>query len=212
MTCSFTSRRNRVARTRWRRELLLLNPQRSTSQWWRRRMKQVSTFLSVRVNRANSISIGKRIHLLSIVALHFSFSVHLTNQAHRKDSIFAEQQESKTNDRSIGKYHSESILVANQPVETSNPTRRWTPFANIRDPSMVSIKKSAATDADLPSSNSSISNKPIQTVASFSSLTDAVKNAMKKGSITAGPSPLSRPDKRSSVSSKDLNHLSPQSM
>jgi hypothetical protein len=76
---------------------------------------------------------------------------------------------------------------------------------------MSSTKKSA-TDADLPKSNSAISNKPIQTVASFSSLTDAVKNAMQKGSITAGPSQLRRPASGSSVSSKDLNHLSPQSM
>ena len=151
-------------------------------------MNLVSIFLSVRANRASSISTGKRLRR-SMVEMHFSSSVHLTNQPHRKDSILPDQ-------------HGD---------ETSNHAKRWTPFANVRDPSIVSTKKSA-TDADLPVNKALISNKPIQTVASFSSLTDAVKNAMQKGTLGAGPNSLRRPASGSSISSKDLNHLSPQSM
>jgi hypothetical protein len=62
------------------------------------------------------------------------------------------------------------------------------------------------TDSDVPSlNNTKALNKPIQTVASFASLTDAVRNAMQKGN-------LNTTTKRSTVSTKDLNHLSPQSM
>ena len=74
------------------------------------------------------------------------------------------------------------------------------------------LTKQAATDADILAKTSSITNKPIQTVASFSSLTDAVKNAMQRGSLSAGHHPLRRPASGSTVSTKDLNHLSPQSM
>jgi hypothetical protein len=55
-------------------------------------------------------------------------------------------------------------------------------------------------------------NKPIQTVASFSSLTDAVRNAMQGGQLNSTTNQLRRQGNGTTLSSKDLNHLSPQSM
>jgi hypothetical protein len=67
------------------------------------------------------------------------------------------------------------------------------------------------TDSDV-SASTKVSNKPIQTVASFASLTDAVRNAMQRGNINTTANQLQRQTNRSTVSTKDLNHLSPQSM
>jgi len=72
------------------------------------------------------------------------------------------------------------------------------------------INSSVDTDR-LPINNKTL-NKPIQTVASFSSLSDAVKNAMQKGNINPTTNQLRRPTNGTSLSSKELNHLSPQSM
>lgn len=55
-------------------------------------------------------------------------------------------------------------------------------------------------------------NKPIQTVASFSSLTDAIKSAMQRGHFDPTGTQLRRPASGTTLSSKELNHLSPQSM
>jgi len=65
-----------------------------------------------------------------------------------------------------------------------------------------------STDSDV----SKTLNKPIQTVASFSSLTDAVRNAMQRGNLMPPKNQLGRQTNQTTVSSKDLNHLSPQSM
>jgi hypothetical protein len=93
--------------------------------------------------------------------------------------------------------------------------KRWLPFGNMKhlseQPRTASsselYSKSTAASEKLP-----MSNKPIQTVASFSSLTDAVKNAMYKRHIGPAVGQLRRPDSGSTLSSKELNHLSPQSM
>jgi len=60
----------------------------------------------------------------------------------------------------------------------------------------------------------------MQTVASFSALTDAVKNAMQRGHLNTSTNQLRRPasganlasNELNHLSSKELNHLSPQSM
>jgi hypothetical protein len=49
-------------------------------------------------------------------------------------------------------------------------------------------------------------------VASFSSLTDVVKNAMNKGQLSKSSNQIRRPASGTTLSTKDLNHLSPQSM
>lgn len=68
------------------------------------------------------------------------------------------------------------------------------------------------TKSSADSDNPSLTNKPIQTVASFSTLTEAVKNAMNKGLLHTTTNSLRRPASGTTLSSKELNHLSPQSM
>ena len=95
--------------------------------------------------------------------------------------------------------------------------KHWTPLLNMKHLS-ESIKTSSSTS--LPNKSSAdesclpkpITNKPIQQVASFSSLTDAVKNAMMRGHLNPTINQLKQQTNRTTVSSKDLNHLSPQSM
>jgi hypothetical protein len=93
-------------------------------------------------------------------------------------------------------------------------------MTHLSDPLKISSSSSAlfssttnsSADTDVFSINNKTLNKPIQTVASFSSLTDAVKNAMQKGTLNSTTNQLRRPNNGTSLSSKDLNHLSPQSM
>lgn len=95
--------------------------------------------------------------------------------------------------------------------------KRWTPFSHMKylvdqpKSSSSSALYSPSSNADDLAINNKTLNKPIQTVASFSSLTDAVKNAMQKGNLMAPQNQLRRP-LNVTVSTKDLNHLSPQSM
>ena len=92
---------------------------------------------------------------------------------------------------------------------------RWTPFANLKHlsdqpkafTSSSTLYSSTTKSTDLPPTN-----KPIQTVASFSSLTDAIKSAMQRGHFDPTVTQLRRPASGTTLSSKELNHLSPQSM
>ena len=86
------------------------------------------------------------------------------------------------------------------------PKQRWTPFADL-----VSVPIS--TCQVVPTINSSVSSdtngKQNQT---GSSLTDAVKKDMNKGLLDVNVNKIRRPISGATLSSKDLNHLSPQSM
>jgi len=106
------------------------------------------------------------------------------------------------------------------PNSSTEVPKRWSPFANLKhlsDQPKTSSSSSAlfcpttksSTDIDVTSKTL---NKPIQTVASFSSLTDAVRNAMQRGQLNSTNSQLQRPNNGTTLSSKELNHLSPQSM
>lgn len=125
------------------------------------------------------------------------YRVHVTNQGHGMDSMFSDN-------------HDSSFAAKELP-------KHWTPLINMKHLS-ESAKSSSSTSlpgkssADESSINKPITNKPIQQVASFSSLTDAVKNAMKKGYINPTINQLRQQTNGTTVSSKDLNHLSPQSM
>lgn len=106
-------------------------------------------------------------------------------------------------------------LAPNSPTELP---KRWLPFSHMKhlnDQPKLSSSSSAlyssTTDTNDSIKNSNTSNKPIQQVASFSSLSDAVKSAMKNGTIMPSSNQLKRPSV-GTVSKKDLNHLSPQSM
>jgi hypothetical protein len=67
-------------------------------------------------------------------------------------------------------------------------------------------------DSSVVSNTNSSKTQPIQSVGSLSSLTDIVKNAMNKGHLSAPSKQMQRPASGTTLSSKDLNHLSPQSM
>lgn len=98
--------------------------------------------------------------------------------------------------------------------------KHWTPLVNMKHLSDTGKTSStsalfcstSSTDSDSAPINNKIQNKPIQTVASFSSLADAVKNAMNRGHLSTTADQLRRPENGATLSSKDLNHLSPQSM
>jgi hypothetical protein len=109
------------------------------------------------------------------------------------------------------------------PTSPTELPKRWLPFSNMKDLSdqpklsssssaLFSATSKSSTDSDIPSRNNTTQNKPIQTVASFSSLTDAVKNAMQRGHLNPTMNQLQRQANGTTLSSKDLNHLSPQSM
>lgn len=63
----------------------------------------------------------------------------------------------------------------------------------------------------LSKANESV-KEPIQSAQSSSKLTDAVNNAMNKGQLSTNSNQNRRPFLGTTLSSKDLNHLSPQSM
>jgi hypothetical protein len=67
-------------------------------------------------------------------------------------------------------------------------------------------------DSSVVSNTNSSKTQPVQSVGSLSSLTDIVKNAMNKGHLSAPSNQMRRPASGTTLSSKDLNHLSPQSM
>ncbi|CAF3602717.1 unnamed protein product [Rotaria socialis] len=107
--------------------------------------------------------------------------------------------------------------------------RRWTPFADIlssdesKSSILTSSQSSNSISAAKPQAMSSINSdglsnvngtekEPIQSAQSLLSLTDAVKNSMNKGQLSANSNKIRRPFGGTTLSSKDLNHLSPQSM
>ena len=117
-------------------------------------------------------------------------------------------------------YEKVSCSVTNSLAET---VKRWTPFVNAKHLSdqgktsstsvLYYVNANSSTDSDIPRLHTKTSNKQIHTVASFSSLTDTVKNAMQRGSLSTTTNQLRRPTTNAvTVSSNELNHLSPQSM
>jgi len=144
------------------------------------------------------------------------YRVHLANQAHYSDPMFLDNYDAPT-------------LSAPKTSSSSIGQRRWTPFADIvaADSSKSSLLSNASSSNSIPTStlqtvyqnDSSVSsntngvqNEPIKSVPSFSSLTDLVKNAMHKGHLDVPPNQMRRPSSGATLSTKDLNHLSPQSM
>ena len=67
----------------------------------------------------------------------------------------------------------------------------------------------SSIDSSVSSNTNGTHNDSIQ---SASSLTDAVRNAMNKGELSTTKTQMRRPISGTTLSSKDLNHLSPQSM
>ncbi|CAF5074841.1 unnamed protein product [Rotaria magnacalcarata] len=122
-----------------------------------------------------------------------------------------------------------STISSSSSSSSSVTKRRWTPFADIlsSDESKSSILTSSQSSnsisaAKLQATSSINSNgllntngtekEPIQSAQSLSSLTDAVKNSMNKGQLSTNSNQIRRPFGGTTLSSKDLNHLSPQSM
>jgi hypothetical protein len=62
------------------------------------------------------------------------------------------------------------------------------------------------------STDSSVLSNTNGTIQSAPSLTDTVKNAFNKGQLDAPSKTIRRPQSGTTLSTKDLNHLSPQSM
>jgi len=81
--------------------------------------------------------------------------------------------------------------------------RRWTPFADL----VSSTVPSRSADSSV-----SLNTTGIQANPSSTSLTNAVKSAMSTGQLTVPSTQPRRPTSGITLSSKDLNHLSPQSM
>jgi hypothetical protein len=70
----------------------------------------------------------------------------------------------------------------------------------------------SSINANVLANTNGIPNEPIQSVSSLSSLTDAVKNAMNKRHLGVSSNETRRPSSGTTLFTKDLNHLSPQSM
>jgi len=116
------------------------------------------------------------------------------------------------------------LLAPTLSASSSITQRRWTPFADIgisnqSKPSSslnsIPISKSqtvSSMDSSVMSNTNNSKTQSIQSVGSLSSLTDIVKNAMTKGHLSAPSKQMQRPASGTTLSSKDLNHLSPQSM
>ncbi|CAF1133605.1 unnamed protein product [Rotaria sordida] len=128
------------------------------------------------------------------------YRVHLNNQGCNNDSMFSNDCEVFNSVTEIPKY--------------------WTPFAHMKHLSeygktsssssaLFGSTSQSSTDSDIPNKKQ---NKPIQTVASFSSLGDAIKSAINRGHLNFTTNQFRRPASGTTLSSKDLNHLSPQSM
>ncbi|CAF2390670.1 unnamed protein product [Rotaria sp. Silwood2] len=127
------------------------------------------------------------------------YRVHLNNQGHKNDSMFSDD---------FAVFHSSTEIP-----------KHWTPLAHMKHLSdqgktssasaLFSSTSKSSTDSDI---SNKVQNKPIQTVASFSSLADAVKNAIHRGHLNTTADQFRRPASGTTLSSKDLNHLSPQSM
>jgi len=137
------------------------------------------------------------------------YRVHLANQVHCSDPML------------LDNYDGPTLLAPN-----TSGKRRWTPFADIvaTDSSKGTLLSNATAlnsiptstisqiDSSVSSNTNGVQNQPIQSVASFPSLTDIVKNAMNKQYLDAPSKQLRRPSSGTTLSTKDLNHLSPQSM
>jgi hypothetical protein len=98
--------------------------------------------------------------------------------------------------------------------------RRWSPFADVapsKSP-LVNTVGLTSQSSSLKESNvlldhvSQYDDTPATSVGSFSLLTDAVKSAMNKGQLSAGSNRTRQAIGGTTLSTKDLNHLSPQSM
>jgi len=144
------------------------------------------------------------------------YRAYLTNHAYYSDPKFSDNSDAPT--------------LSGPTTSSSLETRRWTPFADIlsTDSSKSSLlSSSSASSNSIPTSRSqtvsvmdtsvlSTTNdkktEPIQSASSFPSLTDVVKNAMNKGQIGVPSIQTRRITNGITLSTKDLNHLSPQSM
>jgi len=139
------------------------------------------------------------------------YRVHLNNHASQTDSKFSDNNDAPT---------------LSVPTSTSSiPNKRWTPFADIVSSEQSNASsltnasssnsfftsKSQTSSSSVSSNTNGTQNEPIQSVSSFPSLTTVVKNAMNRGHLSAGPNQIRRLASGTTLSSKDLNHLSPQS-
>jgi len=144
------------------------------------------------------------------------YRVHLANHACYPDSMLSQ--------------NSDAPSLAAPSISSSITKRRWTPFADIvssdrSQSSLLPISSSSAnsiptsksqlistSDSSIVSNTNVRQNESIQPVGSFSSLTDMLKNAMNKGHLDIPSTQMRRPISGTTLSTKDLNHLSPQSM
>ncbi|CAF0874197.1 unnamed protein product [Adineta ricciae] len=124
--------------------------------------------------------------------------------------------------------HTDNSDTPTLSASSSTATRRWTPFANIAPPDQSkgflstntsSLNSTSSTrslimpamDSSVTSNTNRSQTEPIPSTSSFSSLTDIVKNAMNKKPSTTNVQPVRRLVCGTTLSTKDLNHLSPQS-
>ncbi|UJR35119.1 hypothetical protein I4U23_027890 [Adineta vaga] len=139
------------------------------------------------------------------------YRVHLANQNCHKDATLTDASDTPTLSSS-----------------SSTTTRRWTPFANIapvETPKIFSSTNSTSLnsnstgrshtistmDSSVMSNTNCSQKESIPSTSSFSSLTDIVKNAMYRNQLTTEVNQMRRPISGTTLSTKDLNHLSPQS-
>jgi hypothetical protein len=140
------------------------------------------------------------------------YRVHQAKHVHQTDSMFSDNFDAPT--------------LSTQ-ISSSGMTKRWTPFADQISSELLkssTVANSASMGSFFPQSQSSATSstdssnpkpvigKPIHSNASYSTLTDVVKQAMSKGHLGGFASESRRTHNGATLSTKDLNHLSPQSM
>lgn len=122
------------------------------------------------------------------------YRVHLANHVNHSDDSFS------------GNFDAPVLLPSTS--TPSNKKRRWTPFADLVSTNL----NSSTTPSRIVESSVGLNTTGTQANTSSTSLTDAVKSAMDKGNLTVPSNQTRRLTSGITLSSKDLNHLSPQSM
>jgi hypothetical protein len=142
------------------------------------------------------------------------YRVYLANHAHYSDSTCSDDSDAPT---------------VSKPTTSLITKKRWTPFADVTftdesksstsmsslvppSNSLVKSQTMSSLDSNALSNTNGTQNGSAQSVHSFSSLTDAVKSVMNKGHLGSKLNQTRRPLTGTTLSTKDLNHLSPQSM
>lgn len=96
-------------------------------------------------------------------------------------------------------------------LSTTTPSQtRWTPFANLSSTERIESSSKTNSIGNVQSIRSNETNQ--MQGATKTTLTEQVKTALDQGQLTVNSNQSKRIFGGTSLSSKDLNHLSPQSM